>query len=105
MKFAKQNPKEDLRQVSNPQNRLDVLGYNLAMGIANHLEKNHGFSGLSQSIEPHVQELAKTSLQGVTIPPEAMILLGLIGTGINRQLNPPNSNIVLEGQNNASTRK
>lgn len=84
MPFPKKNinNKEDLKTVTNPQGRLEVLGYKLGEKFFKELEQQKGISGLWDTLEPHVQTVAK-GMSGWAIPAEASLLFSIFQLGMS----------------------
>ncbi len=69
--------KVDLESV-NPSGRLDVLAYKAAEQGARLLEAKYGLAGIWDSVKPHVHDLVTKNVSGLSIPPEAKMLLAIL---------------------------
>lgn len=78
--------KEDLRNVANPKGRVDVMAYKLAERLTNHLQDTHGYKGIWDNIEPHVQDLVKKGFSGIKIPGEVKALINILGANQDKIL-------------------
>lgn len=100
MPFPKKNTnnKEDLKSVTNPQGRLEVLGYKLGEKFFKELEQQKGISGLWDTLEPHVQTVAK-GMSGWSIPAEASLLFSIIQLGMSEDAKQAESQTQSQTQN------
>jgi len=79
---------EDLRNVVNPRGRVDVMAYRLAERFTNNLQEQHGFKGVWDNIEPHVQELVRRGFSGLEIPGELKSLVNILMDNRDKLISP-----------------
>lgn len=70
-------PPEDLRQV-NPKGRLDVAAYQIGEHLTKKAEAHTGLNGIWDSIEPHIQDIAKKLFGDVELPTEGKVLFNIV---------------------------
>lgn len=73
----------DLETV-NPQGRFDVVVYRGLQWLANHLEQQHGLSGIWDNAKPLANEIVSKHVSGIEIPAELKLILGIIQSNWNK---------------------